>query len=461
MQVRDSYDLVIIGDQLSGLFLAAGAGQMGLKVLVLQDTSVPTVSYEQPSGRLLGDFSPEPVIGLQEGSAADGFLRSLGLYENLDELFPRHNPPMQVVGDRFRFDFSYNAAAMNAELAREFPSSPGVSRLLSGEPLEKGAFSEVVAKAGLPVDFEIFGWLQAACYGALAPRDLSYPGYKEILSLAARGVRYPLGGRSALTENLMARIRAFGGAIKKNTRVEEIVFERGRLAGVLLSSYEGFVRSPLVVGAMGTGTFFHLIPKEFQSSALREAVKRIHPRFWRFSFTLLLPEDALPEGMGSHLALVDGEDFLQVQTFPSSAYGGIPARHRAVVVRTLIPFEPATIAEKSVQRHLKRCLTRLKKVMPFLDEMPIQVSPDPGNLAGDITYQRYYRFKDLDFIPPVYLAYESGLSAALDQREFLDWKRFGLPGLAICSRDVYPLFGATGEILAAMDMLAVLKKAGK
>lgn len=458
MRVRDTYDLVVIGDQLSGLFLAAGAGQMGQKVLVLQDSNVPTVSYEQPSGRFLGDFASEPVIGLQEGSAADAFLKSLGLYQNLDEVFPRHNPPMQVAGKKFRFDFSYEPNCLSAELAREFPGRAGLARLLSGEQIEKGGFRQAVGKAGLSVDFEVFGALQAAAYGAMAPSDISYPGYKEILALASRSVRYPLGGRSALTEHLMGRIRAFGGAIKKNTRVDEIVFERGRLAGVLLSSYEGFVRSSMVVGAMGTGTFFHLIPKEYQNSTLREAVNRIHPRYWRFSFTLLLPEDALPEGMGSHLTLADGPDFLQVQVFPNGVYGGIPARHRAVVVRTLVPYEHASLAEKYLQRHLKKSLLRLKAVMPFIQEMPIHISPDPENLSQDAAFQRYYRFKDVDYIPPVYLVYENGLSPALDQREFLDWSRFGLPGLAICSRDVYPLFGTTGEILAAMDMLALLKK---
>jgi hypothetical protein len=202
------------------------------------------------------------------------------------------------------------------------------------------------------------------------------------------------------------------------------------------------------------------VPEKFRHSSLAEAVKRIQPRFWRFSFTMLVPEDSLPEGMGSHLVIApeEGAEFLQLQVFPKDVYGGIPARHRALVVRTLVPFEPATLSETYVGRHMKRTLARVRKVMPFCRETFI--SPDPDRLGEDPAFDRYYRFKSLDHIPPVYLAYESGLSPGLDQREFLDWSRFGLPGLAICSRDVLPLLGTTGEMAAAMDLLAILGKKG-
>ena len=48
MKVGDSFDLIVIGDQLSGLFLAAGAAQQGMRVLVLEESNFPTVLYEAP-----------------------------------------------------------------------------------------------------------------------------------------------------------------------------------------------------------------------------------------------------------------------------------------------------------------------------------------------------------------------------------------------------------------------------
>lgn len=459
MQVRDSYDLIVIGDQLSGLFLAAGAAQAGKKVLVLEESSVPTVSYEIPSGRFLGDFVAEPLIGLREGSPADSFLRSLGLYQKLDDLFPFHEPPLQIAGKGYRFDFEGDPNVLGEELRREFPANAeALQKLLTGAVPQTSSFSRAVADLGLPVEWELFGWMQTALYGSIASLGLSYPAYKEVVSMASRSVRFPFGGRSALKERLLSRINVFGGNMKRSTRVEEIVFERGRLAGVLLSSYEGFVRSPMVVGAMGAKTFFDLVPSEFRNAKLAEAVKSIHPRFWRLSFTLLVPDSLIPEGLGSHLALVDAGEFIQLQVFSKDAYGGIPLRHKAVVVRTLVPFEASSLSERSIGRHLKKSLARLESIFPFLREAPFIASPDAADLAHDPVFQRYYRFQDLDFIPPSFLAFEAGLSTSLDQRDFLDWDKFGLPGLALCSRDVYPLFGTTGEILAAMDLLAVMRK---
>jgi hypothetical protein len=123
-----------------------------------------------------------------------------------------------------------------------------------------------------------------------------------------------------------------------------------------------------------------------------------------------------------------------------------------------VPFEPAAISEKMMARHLKKTMDEIEKTIPFLRESALIVSPNPDALSQDPAFQRYYRFEGLEFIPSSLLAFESGLSHRLDQRDFLDWAKFGLPGLALCSRDVYPLFGTTGEILAAMEMLAQVKK---
>jgi hypothetical protein len=465
VQVSGAYDLIVIGDQLSGLFLAAGAAQAGLRVLVLEESSVPTVAYEAPSGRLLGDYLAEPFIGLHDGAAVDTFLKSLGLYQNIDDLFPKHEPPLQVVGRGMRLDFSYDPLVLDANLTAEFARRPGLlaglRRLLPGLVVEKGSFARAVAAVGLPVEEERWGWLQAALYGAVADPQLSYVHYKEVLGLAARSVRFPLGGRSALRERLQARVKVYGGTIKRATRVDEIVFEQGKLAGVLLSSYEGFVRAPLVAGALGARTFFHLVPEEYRPASLKTAVARVHPRFWRLSFTLLVPEASLPEGMGSHVALFGeepGDEFLQLQLFPKNAYGGTPAGHRALVVRALLPFEPETLGEAAVSRALKRAFRRLREVLPFLHERPFLMAPDAEKLGADPAYNRYFRFKDLDFIPPSYLAFESLMGDEQKESRYLDWSRFGLPGLALCSRDIYPLFGGTGEILAAMELLSLLKR---
>jgi phytoene dehydrogenase-like protein len=211
MRVEEQYDLIVIGDQLSGLFLAAGAAQQGKKVLVLEESSFPTVLYEVPSGKLLGDYMAEPAIGLQEGSPVDAFLKSLGLYQEIGQLFPVHEPPFQLVSQGLRMDFNYSPESLARELLREVQlpveKLDKLKRLLSGEMVCKKSFRDAVAEAGLEVEFEVLGPLQAALYGSVLRDDLPYPHYRELMVQCARGVRFPMGGRGALKERLLARIQ--------------------------------------------------------------------------------------------------------------------------------------------------------------------------------------------------------------------------------------------------------------
>ncbi|MGZ3693960.1 MAG: hypothetical protein ACXWQO_07140 [Bdellovibrionota bacterium] len=468
MQLRDSYDLIVIGNQLGGLFLAAGAAQAGRRVLVLEESSVPTVLYEVPSGKLLGDFAAEPVIGLAAGTPLDLFLQSLGLYQNIDEVFPFHEPGLQIVAPRLRLDFNYNPASLQRQLRRELPLTraqvDGLARVLSGLDPSRGTFAEQITKLQLPVAYEQYGTMQSALYGSMAPNRISVTAYHDLMQFGARGVRFPIGGHSGLKERLLSRILVSGGTVKRATKVEEIVFERGRLTGVLLSSYEGFVRSPRVVGSLDAETFLNLIPNSRRPKRLLEKVQAMKPRFWRLSFTLLVPETLLPEGMGSHVALVDPaqgleqENFLQLQIFRKDVYGGIPAGHVAVIVRALMPFAEETIHARYIARVLKRSLQKLTELMPFLRERTFSVSPDADKLESDSVFQRYYRFESLADVPDILRVYENGLSSSPDMPGSIDWKEFGLEGLALCSRDIRPFHGLVGEISTAMDLLDSIKR---
>ncbi len=468
MRVEEAYDLIVIGDQLSGLFLAAGAAQQGMKVLVLEESNFPTVLYEVPSGRLLGDFMAEPAIGLYEGSPADIFLKSLGLYQELDQLFPYHNPPVQLVSNGFRLDFNYEAKGLERALASEVRLPPerreDLLRLLSGGVVCKRNFADAVEKLGFPVSYEVFGAIQAALYSSLQPAQLSYNDYCELYKQCARGVRFPAGGRGALKERLLGRIQIFGGSLRRSSHVEELVFERKRLAGVLLSSYEGFVRSKRVVGAMAASTFARLIPETMRPQLLQEAVGRAIPRGWKLGFTLLVPEAVIPEGMGSHIALFDpdsgleGDGFLQLQLFPKDVYGGVPPKHRVIFGRLLVPFDEASLAPRMIATLLKRALARVEAIMPYLQGQKFSFYPDPDNLENDPVFQRYYRFKNLSYIPGSIMVFERPFVDAHKPSTFLDWSGFGLPGLALCSRDIRPLLGVLGEVLSAMELLAIYKK---
>jgi hypothetical protein len=187
----------------------------------------------------------------------------------------------------------------------------------------------------------------------------------------------------------------------------------------------------------------------------------VRPKGWKLGFTLLVPETVIPEGMGSHVALIEpgssleGGGLVQLQTFPKDFYGGIPPRHRALLGRVILPYEPASLSERSIATELKRTLQRIETVIPFLRQQPFSMFPDPDNLERDPVFQRFYRFCDPTYIPGSLLVYDSTFGGGDDPAAFLDWSRFGLDGLALCSRDIRPLQGVFGEIVSAMELLKV------
>lgn len=458
--MRSSYDLIVVGDQLSGLFLAASMAEAGRSVLVVEGKSSPISLFEVPSGRFLSDLVCEPVIGLEEGSKLDGFLRKMGLYQNLSDVFPEFYPALQVVSSNRRVNFNYKSGDLEHEVAREFPEKDhrirsAIARVLGGHEVSKGSFAEVVQRAGLETAWEHWGDLQCLLYGSSLPTRLPYSLYKKVFDTAGYGVRHPLGGRAALKERLIARVGVFGGTIKRNTWVEEIIFEKGRLSGVMLSSYEGFVKGTSIVGAMAAGNFVKLIPEKNRPRRLEAAIGAIRPRFWRMTFSLVVPEAVIPEGMGDHLCIHDVDDqicndgFLQVQRFGNESYSGIRPDERALVVRMLMPWEEKSLQPEFMITMMKRSLRRLHALMPALRDF--RVHPDPDQLKTDPVFLQAMQFKSLGHIPPAFVVYDHSLSADHFNLDFMEWKRFGVPGLGICSRDVFPAFGLMGEVIAGME----------
>lgn len=468
MQVKNRYDLIVVGDQLSGYFLAAGAAQAGFSVLVVEGSATPQAIYEVPSGKFLDDLSWEPFFGLNEDGHVDKFLRSLGLYEKAEELFPLFNPSVQILAGNSRVNYSYSMESMQREWRREFPAwGAGLARLAqeSFNPhfkAETHPLAELIEQVGLPVSAEKLGQVQIALCSSLLPKNALCSSYRLSLQRSMAGIRYIMGGKGSVKERLVSRLQVHGGAIKRGAWAEEIVFEKGQLAGVLLSSFEGFVRSQQVVGAMASKRFLDLVPAPLRPKNVVEEVNTLRPKFWRLSFCLRVPEECVPEAMAQHLAHFDWqedlqeENFIQLCNFPKGVYSGIGLGERALLLRVLIPYEEKSLDSRYISGVLKRAIKRLRTFMPFLPETGLQVSPDPWRLEEDPVYKRYFQFSDLRHIPPSMLVYDQINDPACERGVTMDWGKQGLTGMGFCSRDVNPLYGFYGEMLAAKEFLDLL-----
>ncbi len=413
MQVNEEYDLIVIGNQLGGYLLATAAAQKGKNVLLIEVKARESAVFGRPSGDFLTDLQWEPILGLEQNSAQDRFLRDLGVYQSIDDLFPRFSPALQFLSLNERLDLE--------------------------------------SAANLPM-------LEPALFGSLSPERPSDKLRSFYSDSFAHGLRYSVGGKDSLKEILTARLKWYGGRVKRDALVEEIIFERGRLTGALLSSFEGFVRSPMIVGNTHAASFLELIPERLRPEALKREVASMEPRFWRFNFSVKLPDHAIPEGMGNHICFQELEgspeegQMLQVFVLPNGAYSGIRSGERVLLVRVLLPLTPRCIRPEFLAATVKRCLYRLESFIPFIDVDASVITPDPSGIGRDWLFRNYYQFNSIADIPRDIIVYSRTPDSYGLRGVTSDWSRFGLNGLVLASRDVAPSLGVMGDLETSMQL---------
>lgn len=86
------------------------------------------------------------------------------------------------------------------------------------------------------------------------------------------GVSQPLGGSGKLTESLVRCIESFGGEVRCNTEVDQILTSSGRATGVRLTSGEEFIAKDAVIGAIHPhvlSRFVNGVPEPVRNRAAR------------------------------------------------------------------------------------------------------------------------------------------------------------------------------------------------
>jgi hypothetical protein len=220
----------------------------------------------------------------------------------------------------------------------------------------------------------------------------------------------------------------------------------------------------MVVGAMDAESFFKLLPEEQRPRHLRAQIEAIKPRYWRYSFTVKVPDYIVPEGLAQHACYHDlnkpllGEHFLQIFTLPNRIYGGMQNNQRSIMVRMLLPYEQSSLSPKYIAQRTQAALQNIESFIPFLSTEQISVSPDPKAIEQDAVFSKYYAFSKVEDIPAAMRVYEMDLDHSGELGISADWAAHGLPGVALCSRDTYPQYGLLGEILSARTLLPQMIK---
>ncbi len=283
---------IVIGSGFGGLAAAVRLGARGYRVTVLEQLDAPGGrAYVHRQDGYTFDAGPTVITApflLEELWALCG--RRLA-----DDIDLRPVSPFYRIrfDDGTSFDYTGDAAAMRAEIARFAPADvTGYERFLqASEAIYKVGFEQL---GHVPFD----SWVDMA---RVLPALLKLEGYRTVYSLACKhvadpklrvvltfqsllvggnpfattsvycliaflerrfGVHFAMGGTGSLVQGLVGLIEGQGGSVRCNQAVAEISVEGRRATGVRLASGQRLAADVVVSNADSATTYRHLVPAE-------------------------------------------------------------------------------------------------------------------------------------------------------------------------------------------------------
>ena len=304
---------VVIGSGFGGLAAAVRLGAKGYRVTVLE-------KLDAPGGRA--------YVYRQDGFTFDAgptIVTAPFLFEELWKLCGRKMsddvtlvPVSPFYRIRFQdgshFDYSGDACAMRAEIARFSPDD------VEGYDAYMKA-SEEIFKVGFEQlgDVPFSKWTDMA---KIAPEMLRLSSYRSVFGLVSKffrdprlrvvfsfhplliggnpftassiycliaflerrwGVHFALGGTGRLVDGLVKLIEGQGGQVRCNEEVREIILEHGAARGVRLASGKTIAADIVVSNADSAWTYRHLLPSSARSRWTDKRIERA-----RYSMSLFV-----------------------------------------------------------------------------------------------------------------------------------------------------------------------------
>ncbi len=382
-------DLVVLGDDLSGITAGSLLAKRGMNVLLM----------DRPSAR-----RPASIAGLQSQNFKT-LLGRLGVPEGRFRAIKPNPISFQIILPDHRIDVSADNNALISEFEREFPSEVDWARQLFAEvedtfkhetkPLlkmipwtnwrEKRRFLKQKNNFGWPrwteelqqlsPELQTFfkAWILFIAGNPTSFIDAMQPF--ALLTTENRSTSMVSGGWHELKRLFIEKIEYFGGRVLDETPSDyTLETENARIRGVAFEGYHLTTRCRYLMGNGPVADLLAHLPQNFRTKRFCRSLNRT-PSSREFTIQFLTSSAVLPEPMCQDIILVQDTEqplidtnFLKLQVIPLP---DPPAPDEDVLLQASYFLPGAELLETSeatIERFEKRHAlieTQIKKLMPF------------------------------------------------------------------------------------------------
>ena len=309
-RLASNYDAIVIGSGMGGLTTAALLSDLGRKVCVLEQHYTAggfTHSYERKGY--------EWDVGVHYIGEVGAPTRTRRMFDYLSG-GNLEWAPMDPEYDRFYIgDKVFNAIAGKQEfrdnLVRQFPAEEqAIDRYLELLQRSGDALSAFGMRRGMPgwasaVLGPMLSWKTRGAYSritwdvlsdltddpdliatlcgqwgdmGLPPKRSPFLAHAMIARHYLYGGFYPVGGSWRIADTIIPKIRAAGGEVFTYARVEEILVEDGKVAGVRMKDGHRIDCDCVISSAGVDNTFNHLVPADVaERGGYRQKLQHVEP----------------------------------------------------------------------------------------------------------------------------------------------------------------------------------------
>lgn len=244
------------------------------------------------------------------------------------------------------------------------------------------------------IDLECFLLSGLKADGTIAPEVAFMLGERS-----RAGVEYPVGGSKAIVDALVRGLQRFGGELRLNCHVEQILVEEGKAVGVKLRSGE-ILRAPIVISnATLWDTYNNLLRPEDLPASYRQAALDTPAVESFMHLHLGIKAEGLENLTGHHVVVHDSSQDITVPgntcmiSIPSLWDKSLaPEGHHVIHAYTLEPFagwERDDNYENRKREKAQSLYLALERVIPDIRErVVLELVGTPLTHAG---YLRRYR----------------------------------------------------------------------